>query len=249
MCNDFVWSLKHYSLHWPHGLRRYSRNRLLCRVMVRSGFDPGRLYLELIPRPARSCEDPPLYLRLRMGKPINKKIPKSTPIMSYGKKKMRPEYWFSVPRNRVDELYSFLQLWVPHLYGDLDDMDPKSRGFELVESDTELWEDEGGDLSRRGTLERSSSSEDGDLGELTRESWEVIKAPYAKLYTILKTQTQSSESEPMEEVGPLPSTFKMAQISRSSKAFTSRKVSSRTSPLDESKKLRFQLVLINEVLL
>nr|CAD7575222.1 unnamed protein product [Timema californicum] len=188
---------------------------------------------KLIPRPARSCEDPPLYLRLRMGKPINKKIPKSTPIMSYGKKKMRPEYWFSVPRNRVDELYSFLQLWVPHLYGDLDDMDPKSRGFELVESDTELWEDEGGDLSRRGTLERSSSSEDGDLGELTRESWEVIKAPYAKLYTILKTQTQSSESEPMEEVGPLPSTFKMAQISRSRKAFTSRKVSSRTSPLDE----------------
>lgn len=58
------------------------------------------LFAELIPRPARSCEDPPLYLTLRMGKPINKKIPKSTPIMSYGKKKMRPEYWFSVPRNR-----------------------------------------------------------------------------------------------------------------------------------------------------
>jgi hypothetical protein len=35
-----------------------------------------------------------------MGKPIDRKIPKSTPIMSYGKKKMRPEYWFSVPRNR-----------------------------------------------------------------------------------------------------------------------------------------------------
>lgn len=76
-------------------------------------------FLELIPRPARSCEDPPLYLRLRMGKPINRPIPRSTPLMSYGKKKMRPEYWFSVPKNRVDELYNFLNLWVPHLYGEL----------------------------------------------------------------------------------------------------------------------------------
>lgn len=57
--------------------------------------------LELLPRPVHTFEEPPpLYLRLRMGKPKDKKIPKSTPIMSYGKKKMKPEYWFSVPRNR-----------------------------------------------------------------------------------------------------------------------------------------------------
>ncbi|XP_023727829.1 oxidation resistance protein 1 isoform X6 [Cryptotermes secundus] len=154
---------------------------------------------KLIPRPARSCEDPPLYLRLRMGRPINKKIPKSTPIMSYGKKKMRPEYWFSVPRNRVDDLYNFLLLWVPHLYGELEEMDPKSRGYELVESDTELWEDEAGESGPAGKDERRASDE-GELTELTRESWEVIKAPYAKLYTILKTQTMSeSESEPVGE--------------------------------------------------
>lgn len=79
------------------------------------------LVLELIPRPARSCEDPPLYLRLKMGKPMNKKIPHSTPLMSYGKKKMRPEYWFSIPKNRVDELYKFIQAWVPQLYGELDE--------------------------------------------------------------------------------------------------------------------------------
>lgn len=79
------------------------------------------IFLELIPRPARSCEDPPLYLRLRMGKPMDKPIPRSTPLMSYGKKKMRPEYWFSVPQNRVDELYKFVQAWVPHLYGELNE--------------------------------------------------------------------------------------------------------------------------------
>lgn len=57
-------------------------------------------FIELIPRPARSCDDPPLYLRLRMGRPANKAVPRSTPLMSYGRKRMRPEYWFSVPRNR-----------------------------------------------------------------------------------------------------------------------------------------------------
>jgi len=128
---------------------------------------------KLIPRPARSCEDPPLYLRLRMGRPIDRKIPKSTPIMSYGKKKMKPEYWFSVPRNRVDDLYNFLLLWVPHLYGELEEMDPKSRGYELVESDTELWEDESGESGPGGKGERRAS-DDADLTELKRDSWEVL---------------------------------------------------------------------------
>ncbi|XP_023310476.1 nuclear receptor coactivator 7 isoform X1 [Anoplophora glabripennis] len=123
---------------------------------------------KLIPRPARSCEDPPLYLRLRMGKPLNKPIPKSTPLMSYGKKKMRPEYWFSVPKNRVDELYKFIQGWVPHLYGELDEEKVRERGFSLVEMDTELWSEEPTpSASRHG-------SQDGEISELTKESWEVL---------------------------------------------------------------------------
>ncbi|KDR11626.1 Oxidation resistance protein 1, partial [Zootermopsis nevadensis] len=167
----------------PHSSSSYSDTRsqqsaapkLDYRSMV-SVDDMPELFVsfdKLIPRPARSCEDPPLYLRLRMGKPINKKIPKSTPIMSYGKKKMRPEFWFSVPRNRVDDLYNFLLLWVPHLYGELEEMDPKSRGYELVESDTELWEDEAGESGPGGKDERRESDE-GELSELTRESWEVL---------------------------------------------------------------------------
>lgn len=123
---------------------------------------------KLIPRPARSCEDPPLYLRLRMGKPIDKPIPKSTPLMSYGKKKMRPEYWFSVPKNRVDELYKFIQGWVPHLYGELDEEKVKERGFVLVEMDTELWSEEPTpSASRHG-------SQDGEITDITKESWEVL---------------------------------------------------------------------------
>ncbi|XP_074040420.1 TLD domain-containing protein mustard isoform X3 [Leptinotarsa decemlineata] len=123
---------------------------------------------KLIPRPARSCDDPPLYLRLRMGKPLNKPIPRSTPLMSYGKKKMRPEYWFSVPKNRVDELFKFIQGWVPHLYGEVDEEKVKERGFVLAEMDTELWSDEPTpSASRHG-------SQDGEISELTKESWEVL---------------------------------------------------------------------------
>ncbi|XP_023727828.1 oxidation resistance protein 1 isoform X5 [Cryptotermes secundus] len=150
---------------------------------------------KLIPRPARSCEDPPLYLRLRMGRPINKKIPKSTPIMSYGKKKMRPEYWFSVPRNRVDDLYNFLLLWVPHLYGELEEMDPKSRGYELVESDTELWEDEAGESGPAGKDERRASDE-GELTELTRESWEVLSMSEELRRALYASNAASLDIEP-----------------------------------------------------
>ena len=58
--------------------------------------------IELIPKPAQPCDAPPLYLRLRMGKPLNRKGGMTTPIMSYGKKKMKPEYWFSIPRDKYE---------------------------------------------------------------------------------------------------------------------------------------------------
>lgn len=92
---------------------------------------------ELIPRPARACQDPPLYLRLRMGRPVGKSIPLPTSVMSYGKNKLRPEFWFSIPKNRTDELFRFINTWVPHLYGELDEEQITTRGFELIQHDTE----------------------------------------------------------------------------------------------------------------
>ncbi|KAK7602830.1 hypothetical protein V9T40_006804 [Parthenolecanium corni] len=175
--------------------------RLDYRSMV-SVEDMPELFVsfdKLIPRPARSCEDPPLYLRLRMGKPLNRRIPKTTPIMSYGKKKMRPEYWFSVPRNRVDDLYKFLNIWVPHLYGDLDEDIVTERGYELVNSDTELWDEDDANGEDEKKLNRRGSD-----GDSNRDSWEVIKAPYAKIYNLLKNQADqfgSSDTQPSDEVG------------------------------------------------
>lgn len=69
----------------------------------------------------------------------------------------------------MDELYKFLQLWVPHLYGELCPEEVRAKGFEFVESDTELWDDDGA-----GTAHGSRHhSQDGEIAELTRESWEV----------------------------------------------------------------------------
>lgn len=103
-----------------------------------------------------------MYLRLRMGRETGKNVPLPTTVMSYGKNKLRPEYWFSVPKNkwvfffvlekflrngsmndlwhRVDELYRFFGAWIPHLYGELDEEAIKIRGYELIQHDTE-WAD------------------------------------------------------------------------------------------------------------
>ncbi|XP_017469994.1 PREDICTED: nuclear receptor coactivator 7 isoform X4 [Rhagoletis zephyria] len=144
--------------------------KLDYRSMV-SVDDKPELFIsvdKLIPRPARACPDPPLYLRLRMGKPIGKAIPLPTSVMSYGKNKLRPEYWFSVPKNRVDELYRFINTWVQHLYGELNEEQIKARGFELIQDDTE-W-------TKSGTTKsgRSGSQENEEISDLTRESWEVL---------------------------------------------------------------------------
>jgi len=54
---------------------------------------------ELIPRPATLYEDPPLYLCLKIGRPLNKAVSKTCPIESYTKRH-KPEYWFSIPRDK-----------------------------------------------------------------------------------------------------------------------------------------------------
>ncbi|XP_018045797.1 PREDICTED: oxidation resistance protein 1 isoform X5 [Atta colombica] len=179
--------------------------RLDYRSMV-SVDDMPELFVsfdKLIPRPARSCEDPPLYLRLRTGRPKDKKIPRSTPIMSYGKKKLRPEYWFSVPRNRVDDLYRFIHAWVPNLYGELDENYWRERGYILSDTDTDLSPElsphESGEGADSTEENKARDGQGDDISELTRESWELIKAPYVKLYSILKTSSTSADSEQIQD--------------------------------------------------
>ncbi|XP_017890512.1 oxidation resistance protein 1 isoform X4 [Ceratina calcarata] len=158
---------------------------------------------KLIPRPAHSCEDPPLYLRLRTGRPKDKKIRRSTPIMSYGKKNLRSEYWFSIPRNRVDDLYRFIHAWVPSLYGELDENYWREQGYILADTDTDLSPElspreaeKPGEISEEG---KSRSQDSDEIADITKESWELIKAPYVKLYSILKTSSTSADSEQIQD--------------------------------------------------
>ncbi|KAK9870388.1 hypothetical protein WA026_007953 [Henosepilachna vigintioctopunctata] len=152
---------------------------------------------KLIPRPARPSEDPPLYLRLRMGKPMCKPISKSTPLMSYGKKKMRPEYWFSIPKNRADELYKFIQAWVPDIYGELNEEQIKERGYSMVEMDTELWSDEPTPSNSR------HNSQDEDISDLTKESWEVLpmSEEYRKAFLCSAAPSLDVELTPPDLIG------------------------------------------------
>ncbi|KAL5013835.1 hypothetical protein ScPMuIL_008105 [Solemya velum] len=108
--------------------------------------DKPELFLsfdKLIPRPALCYEDPPLYLCLCLGNPINKEVSKTCPIQSYAKKKKKPEYWFSIPRNKVDSLYAFFVQWTPEIYGDEIEMDPHKRGFVVIEEDDNCFDDDG----------------------------------------------------------------------------------------------------------
>ncbi|XP_046644630.1 oxidation resistance protein 1-like isoform X6 [Daphnia pulicaria] len=176
-------------------------------------------FIELIPKPAQPCDAPPLYLRLRMGKPLNRKGGMTTPIMSYGKKKMKPEYWFSIPRDKADSLCRFFLLWSPDVYGEPGDAESVAkRGFELITEDLE-WEEPSpvrrtkpvkkakgqlGGKSKSGDHDQvGGEDEDDPLGvtaELAKESWERAKAPYVRLFTILKTQATLFESDQDEIV-------------------------------------------------
>ncbi|XP_062595745.1 oxidation resistance protein 1-like isoform X1 [Saccostrea cucullata] len=90
---------------------------------------------KLIPRPAVAAEDPPLYLCLHLGKPVNKHVSETAPIQAYTKKKKKPEYWFSIPREKVDQLYAFFVQWKPELYGDDEEISAERRGFVVLDED------------------------------------------------------------------------------------------------------------------
>ncbi|XP_063547287.1 nuclear receptor coactivator 7 isoform X4 [Cydia strobilella] len=177
---------------------------------------------KLIPRPARPSDDPPLYLRLRMGKPAGRPLPRTTPLMSYGRKRMKPEYWFGVPRNRVDDLFKFLTHWVPDRYGPLGDV--SAQGFELIDSDTE-WDD---DDHKPHKGERTGSS--GDVSDITRESWELLKAPYVKIYSIMKSQAEALGDSLGEE--PRPEVLSMSDELRRALYSTGSSVDMELSPPD-----------------
>ncbi|XP_022244295.1 oxidation resistance protein 1-like isoform X2 [Limulus polyphemus] len=151
---------------------------------------------ELIPRQARPPDDPPLYLCLRIGRPKDKKSTRSTTVFSYGKKQIRSEYWFSIPRHRVDDLYRFFHRWTPDRYGDVDATKPEDMGFDPINSDEEqdfpddsdnLFDEEtngtdsqGKKGKRPGPLDLLKLVEEHFGTEMSPSDWEVVSMSEAQ---------------------------------------------------------------------
>nr|XP_055041722.1 nuclear receptor coactivator 7 isoform X1 [Misgurnus anguillicaudatus] len=77
---------------------------------------------------------PPMFLCFKVGKPMRKSFTiglTSSPTHNFVGRGRQPEYWFAVPQERVDQLYSFFIQWSPDAYG----KEAQEQGFVVVEKD------------------------------------------------------------------------------------------------------------------
>ncbi|XP_053141248.1 nuclear receptor coactivator 7 isoform X2 [Hemicordylus capensis] len=114
---------------------------------------------DMLPSKEEKSKTPPMFLCIRVGKPMRKSFASQVTTMAqqYGKRRKQPEYWFAVPRERVDHLYTFFVQWSPDVYG----KDAKEQGFVVVEKE-EL------DMI------------DNFFSEPSTKSWEIITVEEAK---------------------------------------------------------------------
>ncbi|XP_069014384.1 nuclear receptor coactivator 7 [Embiotoca jacksoni] len=79
-------------------------------------------------------KNPPMFLCFKVGKPMRKSFATgmtSSPAHSFGGRGKQPEYWFAVPKERVNDLYAFFVQWSPDVYG----KEAREQGFVVVEKD------------------------------------------------------------------------------------------------------------------
>lgn len=134
---------------------------------------------DILPSKEEKSKTPPMFLCIKVGKPMRKSFASHTTTMvqQYGKRRKQPEYWFAVPRERVDHLYTFFVQWSPDVYG----KDAKEQGFVVVEKE-EL------------------TMIDNFFSEPTTKSWEIITVEEAKR----RKSTGSYYEEEEEEEEGLP---------------------------------------------
>ncbi|XP_008993241.4 nuclear receptor coactivator 7 isoform X1 [Callithrix jacchus] len=133
---------------------------------------------DILPSKEEKSKTPPMFLCIKVGKPMRKSFATHTAAMvqQYGKRRKQPEYWFAVPRERVDHLYTFFVQWSPDVYG----KDAKEQGFVVVEKE-EL------------------NMIDNFFSEPTTKSWEIITVEEAKR----RKSTCSYYEDEDEEVLPV----------------------------------------------
>lgn len=114
---------------------------------------------DILPSKEEKSKTPPMFLCIKVGKPMRKSFATHSAAMVQQtmKRRKQPEYWFAVPRERVDHLYTFFVQWSPDVYG----KDAKEQGFVVVEKE-EL------------------NMIDNFFSEPTTKSWEIITVEEAK---------------------------------------------------------------------
>ncbi|XP_075059123.1 nuclear receptor coactivator 7 isoform X5 [Mixophyes fleayi] len=128
----------------------------------------------MLPSKEEKSKIPPMFMCIKVGKPMRKSfaVQPTAMVQQYVRKRKQPEYWFAVPQERVDHLYTFFVQWSPDVYG----KDAKEQGFVVVEKD-EL------------------TMIDNFFSEPSTKSWEIITVEEAKR----RKSTCSYEEEEEEE--------------------------------------------------
>ena len=101
--------------------------------------------------------EPPMYLRLLMGKPIAKKLPRTAPIISYGEQNLEAQYWFIISQSKAVHLYSFIRQTFPddQRYGRLDEERIMRQGYELIREGSAVVEAAPGQTCNRETIAKA----------------------------------------------------------------------------------------------
>ncbi|XP_042304059.1 nuclear receptor coactivator 7 isoform X2 [Sceloporus undulatus] len=138
---------------------------------------------DMLPSKEEKSKTPPMFLCIKVGKPMRKSFSSQNTTMAqqYSKKRKQPEYWFAVPRERVDHLYTFFVQWSPDVYG----KDAKDQGFVVVEKE-EL------DMI------------DNFFSEPSTKSWEIITVEEAKRRKSVCSYCEEDDGEVDEDDDALP---------------------------------------------
>ncbi|XP_072007437.1 oxidation resistance protein 1 isoform X5 [Engystomops pustulosus] len=112
------------------------------------------------------------YLCLRVGKPMRKTfVSQASASMQQYAQRDKLEYWFAVPHERTDHLYSFFIQWSPSIYAEEIGESSREPGFVVVKRNED------------------PESSEGSANDSTTRLWEVVSvAEYHRRIDALNTE-------------------------------------------------------------
>ena len=95
----------------------------------------------------------PLYLRVTMGKPVDRKLDRDAAILADGEQDLKAFYWFMIRPGRARKFHDFVtQTFPPGKYGLLDHMAVERGGYEVIREGVAILESEAGKGTNRASI-------------------------------------------------------------------------------------------------